>query len=34
MINLLPPELKEEYRYALRNTQLRRWVLALVLGIV
>jgi len=26
MINLLPPELKQEYHYARRNTLLRRWI--------
>lgn len=30
MINLLPPEIKEEYTYALRNASLRRWVAAAV----
>ena len=34
MINLLPPEIKEDYAYALRNTSLRRWVAALLFGIV
>jgi Tfp pilus assembly protein PilN len=34
MINLLPPDVKEDYSYALRNTALRRWVIAMGLGIV
>jgi len=34
MINLLPPQLKEEYRFARRNTQLRHWAVALVLAIM
>ncbi|HEU4967128.1 MAG TPA: hypothetical protein VFT53_06690 [Candidatus Saccharimonadales bacterium] len=32
MINLLPTELKDSYRYAHRNTSLLRWVIALVVG--
>lgn len=34
MINLLPPALKDDYRYASRNTLLRRWTAALILAIV
>lgn len=34
MINLLPPAIKQEYGYALRNTQLIRWVSALVVAII
>jgi len=34
MINLLPPEVKQEYIYALRNTVLRRWIIACVLGLI
>jgi hypothetical protein len=34
VINLLPPEVKDSYRYALRNTRLVRWVVALSLGLV
>jgi Tfp pilus assembly protein PilN len=34
MINLLPTEVKQEYAYALRNTALRRWVVACALAIV
>ena len=34
MINLLPPELKNHYRFAARNTRLRRWIVALLLTIV
>src|SRR5579875_1171431 len=34
MINLLPPEIKDQYRYGLRNTALVRWVAAGVLGLV
>lgn len=33
MINLLPPELKQEYRYARYNRQLARWAFAFVLAI-
>lgn len=32
MINLLPPDLKESYRYAHRNTRLVRWVIAFGFG--
>lgn len=34
MINLLPPELKEEYHYARRNTLLLRWVALFGFGIL
>jgi len=34
MINLLPTEMKDGYRFARRNYHLSRWVLALVLAIV
>jgi len=34
MINLLPPAIKQEYSYALRNSALRRWVLACLCSIV
>lgn len=34
MINLLPPELKESYRYAYRNVRLMRWVVAGVVSLV
>ncbi|HEX8182759.1 MAG TPA: PilN domain-containing protein [Candidatus Saccharimonadales bacterium] len=34
MINLLPTDLKQEYLYARRNTQLRRWVFALLFGLM
>jgi Tfp pilus assembly protein PilN len=37
MINLLPPELKEQYVYGRRNTTLRRWTVAMMfsfLGVV
>lgn len=34
MINLLPPAVKQDYAYALRNTSLRRWVVGFVLGLV
>lgn len=33
MINLLPPEIKQSYRYARRNRRLVRWVFALLLAI-
>lgn len=33
MINLLPPQIKEQITYARRNTQIRRWSLALLAGI-
>lgn len=34
MINLLPPEVKQEYTYALRNSVLRRWIIACLCSIV
>lgn len=34
MINLLPPDLKEAYRYAHRNVVLVRWVVAFGVGLV
>ena len=34
MINLLPTDLKQDYIYARRNTQLRRWAVALLFGLV
>lgn len=34
MINLLPPEVKNSYRYARRNVGLRRWVIALFVTLV
>lgn len=34
MINLLPPDVKQEYTYALRNSSLRRWVIACLLALV
>jgi hypothetical protein len=33
MINLMPPELKNQITYARRNTKLRRYALAIVVGI-
>jgi Tfp pilus assembly protein PilN len=33
MINLLPPELKQQYVYGRRNTVLRRWAAAMVFGL-
>lgn len=33
MINLLPPEVKDSYRYAYRNLHLLRWIIALTLGL-
>lgn len=33
MINLLPPGIKSEYKYAQRNTALVRWIVAFVVGI-
>lgn len=32
MINLLPPERKEQYLYGRRNTELRRWTFAMAFG--
>lgn len=34
MINLLPPKVKENYRYARSNLQLRQWVMAFVVAFV
>lgn len=34
MINLLPPELKQQYVYGRRNTVLRRWATALAFGLL
>lgn len=34
MINLLPPDLKEQYTYGRRNVSLRRWSTALVFGLL
>lgn len=34
MINLMPNDLKEQYLYARRNSQLRRWAFALLFGLV
>jgi Tfp pilus assembly protein PilN len=34
MINLLPPALKEEYRYGARNTVLLNWVVAFVVALI
>lgn len=34
MINLLPPDVKTNYRYARRNVGLRRWILGSALAIV
>ena len=34
MINLLPPEIKDDYRYGLKNSGLLRWISAGVLGIL
>ena len=34
MINLLPPEIKQGYRYARRNVQLGRWVIICLLALV
>lgn len=34
MINLLPPETKRAYRYALRNDKLLKWIAALVVGLI
>lgn len=34
MINLLPPDLKQDYRYARYNRRLMRWIVAFVLAIV
>lgn len=34
MINLLPPEVKQSIVYARRNTRLRHWTVALLIGII
>ena len=34
MINLLPPAVKQDYGYALRNTVLMRWIVAFLLALV
>jgi Tfp pilus assembly protein PilN len=34
MINLLPQEIKQSYRYARRNVQLRRWVIICLVALV
>lgn len=34
MINLLPPRIKDSYRYARSNMQLRRWVMVFVIAFV
>lgn len=34
MINLLPPDIKESYRYARRNVSLRKWVIALLIAFI
>lgn len=34
MINLLPPDVKNGYRYAERNVALRRWVMLFVLALI
>ncbi len=34
MINLLPPEVRQHFVYARRNTKLRRWAAAMVFGII
>src|SRR4051812_30827958 len=34
MINLLPPDVKDGYKYARRNVILRRWVLIFVIALV
>lgn len=34
MINLLPPEMKQDYRYARRNRRLVQWSFALILAII
>ncbi len=34
MINLLPPEIKHSYRYAMRNDHLMRWVTVLIISLV
>ena len=34
MINLLPPEVKDGYRYARRNVKLRRWVIICLVALI
>lgn len=34
MINLLPPDIKDGYRYARRNVGLRKWVIALLIAFI
>ena len=34
MINLLPPETKHAYRYAMQNERLMRWVVALLVALI
>jgi Tfp pilus assembly protein PilN len=34
MINLLPPEIKNSYRYARRNVALRRWVIICLVALI
>ena len=34
MINLLPPDVKQSYRYARRNVQLRRWVITCLIALI
>lgn len=34
MINLLPPDYKQDIVYARRNTQLRKWVIASIIGVL
>ena len=34
MINLLPPELKKEYRYARHNSRLLHWVIIFAIGLI
>lgn len=34
MINLLPPETKQAYRYAMRNVSLTRWAIASFIGLI
>lgn len=34
MINLLPPDLKQSYRYAHRNVRLTRWLIVFVFGFI
>lgn len=34
MINLLPPDVKESYRFARRNVELRKWVIGCLIALV